>query len=215
MRKTEEEMQERREMMIQTAFRLFCDYGIENVSMSEIARKAQVGENTLYRYFDTKGKLVQAAFVKLWDIIMHNMESIVQSTPDYELLTGYEQMRIWIRGFRHLFMADMEFLLFSYEAKLYLLRQKVKTDKFQQDILMHTVRDSCLKALNKGKEDGSIPVTDSSEDLFYAIWDSIRGFIVRVVFYEEPGGEDSPWEKRYEMMEKGILSALHSGWNAP
>lgn len=36
MRITEEEMQERREMMIQTAVRLFCDYGIENVSMSEI-----------------------------------------------------------------------------------------------------------------------------------------------------------------------------------
>lgn len=215
MRKTEEEMQERREMMIQTAFRLFCDYGIENVSMSEIARKAQVGENTLYRYFDTKGKLVQAAFMKLWDIIIHNMQSSVQSTPDYDVLTGYEQMRIWIRVFRHLFVADREFLLFSYEAKLYLLRQRVRMDKLQQDVLMQAVRDSCLKALDKGKEDGSIPVKDSSEDLFYAIWDSVRGFIVKIAFYEEPGGEDSLWEKRYEMMERGILSALHSGWSAP
>lgn len=211
MRITEEERQERREMMIQTAFRLFCNYGIESVSMSEIAKKAQVGENTLYRYFNTKGKLVLAAFVKLWDTIMHNVESVVENVPDYDDLTGYEQMRIWIRGFQHLHKEDKEFVLFSYEAKLYLLRQNIKMDISVQDILMHTVRDSCLKALNKGKEDGSIPVKENSEDLFYAIW----GYIVKIVIYGELYGEDSPWEKRYEMMEKGILSALHSGWNAP
>lgn len=215
MRITEEKMQERREMMIQTAFRLFCDYGIERVSMSQIAKKAQVGENTLYRYFDTKGKLVLAAFVRLWDTIMYNVESVVEGVPDYDALTGYEQMCIWIGGFQHLYKADREFVLFAYEAKLYLLRQNIKMDKFQQDILTHTVRDSCLKALNKGKEDGSIPVKENSEDLFYAIWGSIRGYIVKIVIYGELYGEDSPWEKRYETMQKGILSALHSGWNAP
>lgn len=215
MRINEEDMQKRREMIIQTAFHLFCEYGIESVSMAKIAKKAQVGENTIYRYFETKGKLVLAAFVKLWDTIMHNVESIVENVPNYDALTGYEQMRIWIRGFQHLYKVDKEFVLFSYEAKLYLLRQNIKVDKFQQDMLMHTILDPCLKALNKGKEDGSIPVKENSEDLFYAIWGSIRGYIVKIVIYGELYGEDSPWEKRYEMMEKGILSALHFGWNAP
>lgn len=215
MRITEEEMLERREMMIQTAFCLFCDYGIESVSMSEIAKKAQVGENTLYRYFDTKGKLVLAAFVKLWNTIMHNVESIVENVPDYETLSGYEQMRVWIKGFQHLYKADKEFVLFSYEAKLYLLRQNIKMDKFQQDMLMQAVREPCLEALDKGKKDGSIPVRENSEDLFYAIWGSIGGYIAQIVIYGELYGENSPWEKRYEMMEKGILSALYSGWNAP
>lgn len=215
MRITEEEMQERREMMIQTAVRLFCDYGIENVSMSEIARKAQVGENTLYRYFDTKGKLVLAAFIKSWNLVMSHVESSVEGTPGYHSLTGYEQMRLWIRGFRYLYQSEREFVLFSYNAKLYLLHQNDQMDQVQQDMLMHTVREPCLKALEKGRQDGTIPVKESSEDLFYAIWVSIRGYIAKIVLYGELYGKDNPWEERYRIMEAGILSALHSGWNAP
>lgn len=201
--------------MIQTAFRLFCDRGIENVPLSEIAKKAGVGENTLYRYFDNKETLVLEAFVKLWDTIMNNVEQIVESVPNYDTLTGYGQIKVWIEGFRHLYQTDKEFVLFSYEAKLYLLRQNIKLDRFQQDTLMQSFRTPCLAALDKGKKDGSIPVKESSEDLFYAIWGTIRGYVVKIVIYGELFGEDSPWESRYEMMKKGILSALSSGWNPP
>lgn len=215
MRLTEEDMQERRQTMIQTAFRLFCDRGIENVPLSEIAKKARVGENTLYRYFDNKETLVLEAFVKLWDTIMHNVEQIVESVPNYDALTGHGQLRVWLECFSHLYKVDREFVLFSYEAKLYLLRHKVKLDRFQQDMLMQSFRGPCLAALDKGKADGSIPVKESNEDLFYAIWGSIRGYVVKVVIYGELYGEDSPWESRYKVLMRGILSALSSGWNPP
>lgn len=215
MRLTEEAIRERRETMIYTAFRLFCDRGIENVSMQEIAKKAQVGENTLYRYFGNKEQLVLEAFIKLWDTIMQNVERVVEGIPNYAALTGYGQIRVWIEGFRHLYQNDKDFVLFSYEAKLYLLRRNIKLDRFQQDTLMHSFRGPCLAALEKGKADGSIPVKESSEDLFYAIWGSIRGYVVKIVIYGNLYGEDSPWERRYKVVEKGILSALSAGWNPP
>ncbi|MCD7992001.1 MAG: TetR/AcrR family transcriptional regulator [Clostridia bacterium] len=215
MRLTEKEIQERRECMILIAFRLFCDRGIENVSMLEIAQKAQVAENTLYRYFGNKEQLVLEAFVKLWDTIMQNVERMVGSIPNYASLTGYGQMQVWIEGFRHLYKIDREFVLFSYEAKLYLLRHNMKLDKFQQDALMQSFRGPCLAALEKGKADGSIPVKESSEDLFYAIWGSIRGYVVKIVIYGKLYEEDNPWESRYKVVERGILSALSSGWNPP
>lgn len=215
MRLTEEDIQERRETMILTAFHLFCERGIENISLLEIAKKAGVGENTLYRYFGNKEQLVLEAFVKLWDTIMQNVGRIVESVPNYEALTGYGQMRVWIEGFRHLYQADQEFIVFSYEAKLYLLRQEIKLDRFLQDTLMQSFRGPCLAALEKGKADGSIPVKESSEDLFYAIWGTIRGYVVKIVIYGKLYGEDSPWESRYRVVEKGILSALSSGWDPP
>lgn len=208
-------MQERREAIIQAAFHLFCARGIDNVPMLEVAQKAQISENTLYRYFSNKEKLVLEAFVKMWDTIMQNVEQIVESVPSYDALTGYGQIRVWIEGFRHLYQADQEFVLFSYEAKLYLLRQHVKLDRFQQDTLMQSFRGPCLAALDKGKLDGSIPARESSEDLFYSIWGAIRGYIVKIVIYGLLYGQDSPWESRYEVMERGILSALSSGWNPP
>lgn len=212
MRLTEQEMQARRESMIQAAFQLFCDRGIERVSLAEIARKAQVGENTIYRYFENKDKLVLEAFVKLWDTIMRNVGRLVEDIPDYGAMTGLAQMRAWIDTFRQLFTVDRAFVLFSYEAKLYLLRQKIKLDSSQQDMLMHAFRGPCLAALNKGKADGSIPVQESSENLFYAIWGSVRGYIVKIVIDSELCGADSPWEKRYEVMVSGIISALSVGW---
>lgn len=215
MRLSEQAMQNRRETIIQTAFKLFCERGIENVPLAEIARRSGVSENTLYRYFANKNKLVLDAFVMLWDTIMKNVDHIVESVPNYDALTGIEQISVWLRGFRRLYQADREFVLFSYEAKLYLLRENIKLSCLQQDTLMQSFRGPCLAALEKGKKDGSIPTTSGCEELFYAIWGAVRGYVVKIVIYGKLYGQDSPWEKHYDMVEKGILSALSSGWGTP
>lgn len=213
-RLTEEAMQERRKAIIHAAFRLFCDHGIKIVSLSMISKKAKVSENTIYRYFGNKEKLVLEVFVILWDNAMQSVEQIVDRVPNYEAMTGYGQIQVWIEGFRHLYEIDRELLLFSYEANLYLLRQNIKLSKFHQDTLMKSFYSHCLAALEKGKEDGSIPIKENCEDVFYAIWGAIRGYTAKIVIYQLLYGEDSPWESRYQTMENGILSALRSGWNA-
>jgi AcrR family transcriptional regulator len=47
-----------RKLIADTAARLFAERGYEQVSVSEIARAAQVAEQTLYNYFPTKEQLV-------------------------------------------------------------------------------------------------------------------------------------------------------------
>lgn len=215
MKLTEEEMLERRKTIILTAFHLFCERGIEDVPLTEIAKAAKVGETTIYRYFENKTNLVLEAFIKLWDLIMSHVEESVKGAGNYSTLTGYEQIARWIDSFRQLYMNQSDFILFSYEAKLYLLRHKVKLNRYQQDTLMHAIKGPCLAALEKGKADGTIPIRQSCDDVFYAMWGSIRGYIVKIVIYNGLYGEDSPWESRYRVMESGILSALRSGWTAP
>lgn len=214
MRLSEKEIQERRKNIILIAFHLFCERGIDSVTLIEIAREAKVGETTIYRYFENKTKLVEEAFIKLWDTIMSQVERCVENKENYEEMTGFQQIAVWIDAFRQLYIENADFILFSYEAKLYLLRHRVKFDRFQQDVLMHAVKGPCLLALEKGKRDGSIPVKKDSEDIFYAIWGPVRGYIAKIVIYDELYGEDSPWRERYEVMEEGILCALKSGWEA-
>lgn len=212
MKLTEHEMKERRKTIIDTAFRLFCERGIEDVPLAEIAKEAKVGETTIYRYFDNKTTLVLEAFVILWDMIMSKVEQTVENTENYQLLTGFEQMAVWLDSFRQLYINNSDFILFSYEAKLYLLRHKIKLNRFQQDTLMQSIKGPCLAALEKGRKDGSIPVKQELEDIFYAVWGSIRGYIVKIAIYNELYGEDSPWESRYKIVEEGILTALKDGW---
>lgn len=215
MRITEEDMRKRRELIIYNAFQMFSERGIEVVRIAEIAKKSCVSENTIYRYFENKENLVREAFIMLWSNIMNGVEKNVENTLDYSQLTGFGQIRAWIEGFRQLYMFDKAFVLFSYEAKLYLLRHKVKLDKYQQDILMRSIRGPCLSALNRGKMDGSVPAEIDSEDLFYAIWGTIRGYVAKIVIYDGLYGEDSPWESRYQTVEDGVLCALSNGWRVP
>lgn len=215
MKLTQEEMQERRKTIVMTAFQLFCERGIEDVSLVEIAKAANVGETTIYRYFENKTTLVLEAFIKLWDMIMRQVEQAAEHYDNYYALTGYDQIAVWLDAFQQLYQNKADFILFSYEAKLYLLRHKIKLNSIQQDALMHSIKPPCLAALEKGKADGSIPILEDSENVFYAMWGAIRGYIVKIVIYDSLYGEDSPWESRYQVMKTGILCALRSGWNAP
>lgn len=212
MKLTEAEIKRRRENIIMTAFHLFCERGIVDVTLLEIARASHVGETTMYRYFGTKTQLVLEAFVMLWDSIMSSVQESVENQEAYHALTGYEQISVWLDAFRQLYQNHADFILFSYEAKLYLLRNHINLNQSQQDVLMHAIKEPCIAALYKGMEDGTIPITDPPEDVFFALWGAVRGYIVKIVVYDALYGENSPWESRYTIMENGVLAALRAGW---
>lgn len=208
MRLTQSELYERQETIIHNAFTLFCKYGIEAVTLTEISKQSNVGRSAIFRYFESKDNLVLEAFIELWDTIMDDVKASVESVQGYPDLSGYEQIRLWIEHFRILDTEHDDFLLFSYEAKMYFLRRGMTLNKVQQDAMMHAIREPCIAALDKGKADGSITVKDSSEDLFYAVWGSIRGYLVKIVIYGRLYGTDSPWESRYHTLEHAILRSL-------
>jgi AcrR family transcriptional regulator len=54
----ERKKQQTRELLAETARRLFAERGFERVSVAEIAREADVSEKTVFNYFPTKEDLV-------------------------------------------------------------------------------------------------------------------------------------------------------------
>ncbi|KRE31061.1 TetR/AcrR family transcriptional regulator [Agromyces sp. Soil535] len=54
----EQKKQQTRQLIANTAARLFAERGFEDVSVAEIARTAHVSEVTVFNYFPTKGDLV-------------------------------------------------------------------------------------------------------------------------------------------------------------
>src|SRR6266550_271889 len=47
-----------RQLIADTAARLFAEFGYERVAVSDVAREAEVAEQTVYNYFPTKEQLV-------------------------------------------------------------------------------------------------------------------------------------------------------------
>lgn len=212
MKLTEQETAQRKERIIETAFHLFCRHGIDKVTIADIAKNAQVGEATIYRYFTSKPMLVFHTLNILWEEISGEIEKRVDETEGYDQMTGLQQISVQLNSCRQLYEKRADYVLFSYESKLYLFRNQIFLSMEQYDALMKEIKIHCVSALERGKKDGSIPAARSSEDLFYAIWGAVRGYIVKIVIYSALCQEESPWEQRYRILEDGVLSALAAGW---
>lgn len=62
----DQQIKARKEDIIDATICEFIENGIDNSKISDIAKRAEVGTITVYRYFETKPKLVIECATKLW-----------------------------------------------------------------------------------------------------------------------------------------------------
>lgn len=67
---------ENRQRILDAAIKLFEEYGVERVSMNQIAHEAKVGSGTLYRRYRNKSELCL-------DLIKDNVELLFNDIEDY------------------------------------------------------------------------------------------------------------------------------------
>jgi AcrR family transcriptional regulator len=66
----ERKKRQTRQLLTDTARRLFAAHGFENVSVSEIARVADVSEATVFNYFPTKEDLVYSGLERFENALL-------------------------------------------------------------------------------------------------------------------------------------------------
>ncbi len=67
----------------ETALRLFASYGVEKVSMDEIAEQANVSKVTIYKYFHSKEDLHREVVNLFADQVIAATETLVNSDLDF------------------------------------------------------------------------------------------------------------------------------------
>ncbi len=65
--------------ILEAALALFMEYGIQKVSIAEIAKKANVSQVTIYNYFESKHNLIHEVFIYYVDHAYSDAEQIVYS----------------------------------------------------------------------------------------------------------------------------------------
>jgi AcrR family transcriptional regulator len=92
----ERKMQQTRQLLADTARRLFVERGFENVSVSEIARVADVSEATVFNYFPTKEDLVYSGLEQFENALL----AAVRDRPAAEtVIDAFGRFVLEPRGF--------------------------------------------------------------------------------------------------------------------
>ena len=121
----EKEAMRRKEQLMEAGFRLFSQYGIENVSLQRVADAAEVGVATLYNYYQTKVKLVIAISGKIWGDLWK--EILEEKGPEiFESFTAYQYIEFYTDQIIRIYRERPEMLRFSNNYKNFISREKVK-----------------------------------------------------------------------------------------
>jgi AcrR family transcriptional regulator len=125
MRISKSQQEKNRRLIIRTAVDLMTTQGFEGTTMKEIARAAEVGDATIYKYFPSKEKLLLAYFEQA-------AGDALAQTAKTKGLAGFtlqERLQLLIDGLLEQFLADREFVALAHKlvvgAPLLLMGQEL------------------------------------------------------------------------------------------
>ncbi|MFH0844357.1 MAG: TetR/AcrR family transcriptional regulator, partial [Pseudomonadota bacterium] len=103
-RREREKLRQRKEMLL-AALGLFSEKGYHNVSMQEIAEKAEFAIGTLYKFFKNKEDLYKALMVEQADRFHDALTKAIKE-PDDEI----EKLRNYVRAKGEVFRANVSMI---------------------------------------------------------------------------------------------------------
>lgn len=165
----EREAARRKEQLINAGFELFSKYGIENVSLQKVADAADVGVATMYKYYQTKVKLVVAISGKIWGDVWKQV--LEQNGPDFfEKFTAYEYIKFYLDMIIKLYRERPEMLRFSNNYKNFLYHEGIEGGELNEHLdVLKPLRVMYHKLYERAKEDKSIRTDISEQQLFTTV----------------------------------------------
>lgn len=155
-----------KQRIVETAYQMFLQNGIESVKMTDVAKQAEVGVASVYRYFGTKRAIVIRSGELFWNNVAAYVDHCVQ-TPSYCAATGLKKAHMLLEIALRAYCEKREFLLFLHRFDAFLLNEKAshaELTSYENSILQ--LREVARRAFDDGALDGSIRA-DLDFDAFY------------------------------------------------
>ena len=192
--------------ILETAFRLFTEKGIELVTMPEIAQASGVGRATLFRYFPTKLDLVVSVGTQQWEEYIKWYDAVLPKGKIAQL-TGSEYLRFYLDAFLDLYRNHSEILRFNYNFNNYLWYETGTQDQRQSYFQIADKLGEIFHELyERGKSDGTLNIEIPEKTMFSATFHIMLAAVTRyavglVIVYDE--GEP---EKELVMLKEMLLA---------
>ena len=147
------------DFILKTATELFMARGIADVTIKDIADKAEIGEATVYRYFGSKTNIVVACALGLGKQIYKQFFDLSKGK------TGFDKIEIFYNSYLNVFKKASSLFYFIKEFDAYMCAHgEVSLLEYEKDLDQFKV--DFMNAYQLGLEDGSIkPIKQI--DVFY------------------------------------------------
>lgn len=149
----------KRNFLVEAATGLFLEHGIENITIEDIAKAANVGEMTIYRYFGKKQAIVCEAVMALQNSVSQDFFKMDSG------VTGFEKLAIFYNSYLDVFKTRPNYFRFIREFDLLMIKEDDKNLEAYEDGLAY-FKNAYMRAYELGLKDQSVRVLSDLE-LFY------------------------------------------------
>ncbi len=161
--------------ILESAFNLFSEKGIDTITMNDIAATAEIGVASLYRYFATKDEIAIRTAIWAWENHRKMILPILDDTGFYNK-NGIEQLAEVFELFCKLYQNEPSFFRYIYFFDAYIICQKIDSGRLiaYQNVI-EAVQKIIENAIIKGIEDGSISARYKGKEnqLYYSLMHTI------------------------------------------
>lgn len=167
----DEQKNARIDRILAAAFTLFSSAGIEPVAMTDIAKKAEIGVASLYRYFSTKDEIAIRTAIWAWEKQISEIYPLIEN-DEYKNGNGLSRLSIIFGLFKKLYKTQPEFLRFIYFFDSYAVNSGIKKERMKEyEIVIGKVQSIVADAINLGLNDNSInnSFKDKTDDLYFTL----------------------------------------------
>ena len=191
--KDEREMAERKELMLETGFRIFSQKSIEPVAMQEIADACGLGIATIYRYFSNKTVFVIAIATRKWEEFYEIIEE------DYirrggSMMNAAEELEFYLSSFIMLYREHADILRFNHIFNSYIMYVGADPGDLRDYQAVTARFASKFHVLyEKGKRDGTVRTEQPEQKMFTTTMHIMLAVAVRFaqgVIYNGENKED-------------------------
>ncbi|WDP89104.1 MAG: TetR family transcriptional regulator [Desulfobacter sp.] len=193
--------QENRSNIIQAFADLVIEKDLKTATMRDAARKAGLGDATIYNYFPTKEAIVYGYYEDKLEEAVSGLKAI----PDFNEFTFQEQLQTFFETLLTLYTADREFLDKTFKSAFFTLSQQQKRLRPVKDKYTAVVRDIFEAAV----EADEIPDQVFMDIIIQVYWEFYLGLIIYWL-----GDDSDGFHRTSVLMDKSLdlsCSAIRAG----
>ena len=202
-------MVQRRERILEEAFRLFSEHSIEAVKLTDIADASGIGIATLYRYFGTKPDLAIEIAVKKWYEFAVFVESEYQRRGGMAI-DASEELDFFLDCFIELYKNHKDILRFNRNFDTYVKHEGCTEEQmrpYNEAVSQFAERFHAVYL--KGQKDGTLDIRFPERKFFLNILYimlSVAGKYAEGLIY--PSNDEPDKTEELYMLKHIILNAF-------